>query len=104
MPRLLAFVTNGALLGIKPIRRDAEHVVALDADAVDDRTDDGAGLGRFVRATRRRSASFLRDALSGHWRILARCGISSIGLRHPEDTKDASVRSEQGSIQRMVEA
>jgi hypothetical protein len=42
-----AFVTDGALLGIKPVRRDAEHVVALDAHAVDDRTDDGAGPGRF---------------------------------------------------------
>jgi hypothetical protein len=45
MARLLAFVTDGALLGIKPIWRDGEHVVALDTDAVDDRTYDGAGLG-----------------------------------------------------------
>ncbi len=37
-----AFVTDGALLGIKPIGRDAEHVVALYADAVDDGTYDGA--------------------------------------------------------------
>ena len=39
-----AFVTDWALLGIKPIRRDAEHIVALDADAVDDRAYDGARL------------------------------------------------------------
>jgi hypothetical protein len=44
----LAFVTIGALLGIKPIGRDAEHVVALDAHAVDDGTDDGAGLRGFA--------------------------------------------------------
>jgi hypothetical protein len=31
-----AFVAVGALLGIKPVGRDAEHVVALDADAVED--------------------------------------------------------------------
>jgi hypothetical protein len=39
-----AFVTVGALLGIKPIGSNAEHIIALDADAVDDRTDDRAGL------------------------------------------------------------
>jgi len=32
------------LLGIKSIRRDTEHIVALDADPVDDRADDGSGL------------------------------------------------------------
>jgi len=42
--RWLAFVAVGALLGIKPIWRDAEHIVALDADAMDDRADDCAGL------------------------------------------------------------
>ena len=76
--RASALVTGGALLGIKSIGRYAEHVVALDADAVDDRTDDGAGLGRFVHATGRRSGGFVRDALSRHGRILARRGISSI--------------------------
>jgi hypothetical protein len=40
-----ALVTNGALLGIKSVGSDAEHVIALDADAVDDGTDDGTGLG-----------------------------------------------------------
>ena len=49
--RQSAFVTDGALFGIKSIGSDAEHVVALDADAMDDRTDDGAGLQRFGRAT-----------------------------------------------------
>jgi hypothetical protein len=44
MLSLLAFVTRGALLGIKPIRRDAKHVIALDANAVEDRTDNGGGL------------------------------------------------------------
>jgi hypothetical protein len=45
-----AFVTVWALLGIKSIRRDAEHIVALDADPVDDRADDGAGLKRLILA------------------------------------------------------
>jgi len=40
-----AFVTSGALLGIKPIGSHAEHIIALDADTVDDRTDDRSGLG-----------------------------------------------------------
>jgi hypothetical protein len=45
MPRSLTFVTDGALLGIKPVGRNAEHIIALDADAMDDGTDDRAGLG-----------------------------------------------------------
>ncbi len=53
-------MTDGALLGIKSIGRNAEHVVALDADAVDDRTYDGAGLGWFVQAHQRRSDRHLR--------------------------------------------
>ena len=69
--RISAFVTDGALLGIKPVGSDAEHVIALDADAVDDRAYDGAGLGRFVQTTRRRSGGFFGGALGGHERILA---------------------------------
>jgi len=65
-----AFVTDGALLGIKPIGSHAEHIIALDANTVDDRTDDGAGLGRFVQTTRRRSGRFVRDALGRHRRSL----------------------------------
>jgi hypothetical protein len=38
-------VTRGALLGIKPIGSDAEHIIALNADAMNDRTDDSASLG-----------------------------------------------------------
>jgi hypothetical protein len=45
MPGSLAFVTDGALLGIKPVGSDAEHIVALDADAMDYGTDDRARLG-----------------------------------------------------------
>ena len=59
-------MTDGALLGIKPIRRDAEHIVALDADAVDDGAYDGAGLDWFVQANRRRGDGFFRDAISRH--------------------------------------
>lgn len=53
-----ALVTVGALFGIKPVWCNAEHVVALDADTVDDRADDGAGLERLVGLRRRRSDGF----------------------------------------------
>ena len=76
---LLAFVTNGALLGIKPIGRNGEHVVALDADTMDDGTDDGARLGRFDRASRSGSGCLFRDALGVHEGILARRVVSWIG-------------------------
>ena len=66
-----AFVTDGALFGIKPVGSDAEHVVALDADAMDDRTDDSAGLGGVSRASRKRRGSFFSGAFRGHERILA---------------------------------
>jgi hypothetical protein len=87
------FVTDRALFGIKPVGRDAEHVIALDADAVDDRTYDGAGLGGFDQAARRRSDSFLGRALSRHGRILARRGRPSIGARDgvPGGTRNASL-------------
>jgi hypothetical protein len=86
-------VTDGALLGIKPVRRDAEHVIALDAHAVDDRAYHGSGLGRFVEATRGSSGRFLRDAFGSHERILARRAPSSKGgRRHPGDREIASLR------------
>jgi hypothetical protein len=102
LPRLLTFVTNGALLGIKPVGSDAEHVIALDADAMDDGTYDGAGLDGFAQATRRRSGgAFLGAGLSGHKRILARGGLPPItGGRHPGNTKDASFKDERGPIRR----
>jgi len=79
-----AFVTDGALLGIKAIGRNAEHIIALDADAVDDRANDGARLDGFVQATRGKSGGFLWDALGGHERILARRGLASLeSRRHP---------------------
>jgi len=56
--RASSFVAVGALLGIKPIRRDAEHVIALDADAVDDRADDGARLERLAGLGREGSGGF----------------------------------------------
>ena len=70
-------MTGGALLGIKSVRSDAEHIVALDANAVDDRTDDGAGLWRFRQAARGRSGRLFRNALGGHEGILARCSMAS---------------------------
>src|SRR6266478_4456964 len=72
-----AFVTGGALLGIKSVGSDAEHVVALDADAVDERTDDGARPGRLGQAARGGRGRLLRNALSGHGRILTRQGMAS---------------------------
>jgi len=69
--RLSTLVTGGALLGIKSIGSNAEHVVALDADAVDDGADNGTGLQRFGRTTRSWSSGFFRGAFSGHGRILA---------------------------------
>ncbi len=71
MARLSTLVTGGALLGIKSIGSNAEHVVALDAHAVDDGTDNGTGLQRFGRATRSWSSGFLGGAFSGHGRILS---------------------------------
>ncbi len=56
--RWLAFVAVGALLGIKPIWRDAEHIVALDADAMDNGADDSAGLKRLVGLCRMGSGGF----------------------------------------------
>ena len=44
----LALVAVGALLGIKAIGCDLEHIVALDADAVNDRAHNGAGLERLI--------------------------------------------------------
>lgn len=84
-------MADGALLGIKSIGRNAEHIIALDADAVDDRANDGAGLDGFVAATRRRSGGFLWDVLSRHEVILARRGLASLeSQRHPWDVPSAS--------------
>src|SRR5260370_35117411 len=91
-----AFVTSGALLSIKSVGSDEEHGIALDADAMDDRTNDRAGLGRFGQAARRSSGSLVRDGLSGHGRNLARRGVGPIGSqRHPGVTKDESVRGKK---------
>ena len=51
-------MTVGTLLGIKSVGRDAEHVIALDADAVDDRTYNSAGLERLAGRHRTRSVGF----------------------------------------------
>ena len=81
-----ALVAVRALFGIKPIRRDAEHIVALDADAMDDGTNDRAGMEGLVQTARRRSASFLWNAFSRHERILARGdAASNESLRHPRE-------------------
>ena len=66
-----AFVTIGALLGIKFIGRNGEHVVALDANAVEHGADEGAGLGWFSRGGRNGSGGSFVTAFSRHGRILA---------------------------------
>jgi hypothetical protein len=69
-----AFVTGGALFGIKSIGSDAEHVVALDADAVQDGTDYGAGLTQGFHAGRMLVDGATRRKFRGHGEILARVG------------------------------
>jgi hypothetical protein len=66
-----AFVTGGALFGIKLIGRDDEHIVALDTDTVKNRADDRTGLARIFRAGRRHSGGLLGIRFGGHEAILA---------------------------------
>jgi hypothetical protein len=72
-----AFVAVGALLGIESIRGNGEHIVALDANAVEHGADDGAGLGRFSNGGRIGGGGCFVTAFSGHGRILARQGAAS---------------------------
>ena len=65
-------MTGGALLGIKLIGRNAEHVVALNAHAMDNRTDNRAGLDGFGCSCGNRARSLTGSELSGHGDILAR--------------------------------
>jgi len=95
-------VAIGALFGIKPVGSNAEHVIALDADAVEDRANDSAGLDGLVQATRGGSGGFLGAALNRHGRILARRGLPAItGRRHPRNTREASLKNEGWRIRRM---
>jgi hypothetical protein len=52
------FVTRGALFSIKFVGRDDEHIVALDAHAVQHRADDRAGLVRLVGPARMGTVGF----------------------------------------------
>ena len=61
----------GALLGIKSVRGDAEHIVALDADTVDHGADDGLWPGRFDRTRWMGIGDFFGVRLSCHSVILA---------------------------------
>jgi hypothetical protein len=79
-----AFVAVGALFGIKSIRGHREHVVALDADAVEDGADDGAGLERLDGCRGMRLFGLIWGGFSRHERILACEGVSSKQpRRHP---------------------
>jgi hypothetical protein len=67
-----AFVTGGAVFGIKLVRRDAEHIVALDAHAVKERTDNRARLDWIFWAGRVLSDGLLGARIGRHAAILAR--------------------------------
>jgi len=64
------FVAIGALLGIKSVRGDAEHIVALDADTVDHGADDGLWPGRFEQTHWMGIRDFFGVRLSCHGAIL----------------------------------
>ncbi len=66
-----AFVAIGALLGIKSVRGDAKHIVALDADTVDHGADDGLWPGQFDRTRWMGIGDFFGVRLSCHGAILA---------------------------------
>ena len=79
-------MTVGALLGIKFVGGNGEHIGALDANAVEHGADDGAGLSWFRGGARGRSGGCFVTAFSGHGRILACRGVASKAcLRHPEE-------------------
>jgi hypothetical protein len=79
-----AFVTGGALFGIKLIGRDDKHIVALDTDAVKNRADDRARLARSFRASKQRSGGLLGIRFGGHEAILAwGCRRPIVGRQHP---------------------
>jgi len=63
-------VAIGALLGIKSVRGDAKHIVALDADTVDHGADDGLWPARFDRTRWMGIGDFFGVRLSCHGAIL----------------------------------
>lgn len=86
-----AFVTGGALFGIKLVGRDAEHIVALDADAVKDGTDNRARLDGIFQAGGVPSSGVLGARIGRHDAILA-CGgrRPTEGGQHPLGALSAS--------------
>jgi hypothetical protein len=79
-----AFVTGGALFGIKLVGRDAEHIVALDADAVKDGADNRARLAGIFQAGCVPKGGLLGARIGRHEAILA-CGgrTPTEGGQHP---------------------
>ena len=85
-------MTGGALLGIKLIGRNAEHVVALDTYAMDDRANDRAWLDGLCCACRSCAGSMVGSGLCGHGEILARgCSEAKRDYRHPNGAAGASL-------------
>lgn len=80
-------MTVWALLDIKLIGRDLEHVVALDAYAVEDSADGAAGLAHGLHAGRVLIDGPVGGRLGGHGRILARGKLhENIRGQHPAET------------------
>src|SRR5579864_5463358 len=87
---ILAFMTIGALLGVKILRRNAEHVVTLDANTMKHRL---PGSRRFVF----RGMGLGLRGFGCHKQILAYLRASqhlsrecALGLRHPGRREAAS--------------
>jgi hypothetical protein len=74
-----AFVTGGAVFGIKLVGRDAEHIVALDAHAVKDGTDNSARLDGIFWAGWVLGGGLLGARIGRHAAILARGSCTPTG-------------------------
>jgi hypothetical protein len=78
-----AFVTGGALFGIKLIRSNAKHVVALDADAMKNGARDRRKLGRALGSGR---SGMGASGFSSHGTMVARAGWRSKNTRNARTT------------------
>jgi len=79
-PEKSAFVTGGALFCIKFIGRNAEHVVALDAYAMQDRAGNGGQFGRTLGLRRAGSGG---SRVGRHGADSSMPGTGQPNARHP---------------------